>query len=262
MSAWLQRRVADLQLARDFALARSRIATMQQGVAAGARFCAGASNRDYESGRNELPVQQALAGVLHSGGVFYDIGANVGFFSVIASRLVGASGRVVAFEPVPRNLAYVRLNCRINRCSNVRVVEAAVSDRSGEGTLMLARFAGGAALSVAGPPPDFLREMRVTTVALDDWLAAQGGPRPDVVKIDVEGAELQALQGMRRILAELRPRILLEVDGADRDQLMARRDSCTAFLAAQGYGFSDLPPSYADARWHVQHLLAHPVGRP
>ena len=77
---------------------------MSSGVAAGSRFCAGPSNPEYGSGSNELPVQEAIKNLLRPGEVFYDIGANVGFFTIIAGRLVGPTGSIVAFEPVASQL--------------------------------------------------------------------------------------------------------------------------------------------------------------
>jgi len=73
------------------------------GPGKGLYFSAGPSNPEYESGDNEVPVQDALVAHTGDGAVVLDVGANVGFFSVIAAKLVGPTGKVVAFEPVPAN---------------------------------------------------------------------------------------------------------------------------------------------------------------
>ena len=107
--------------------------------------------------------------VLNSGDVFYDIGANVGFFTVIGARLVGPGGPVYAFEPVPENAAYVRLNARMNHFQNV------VSDRRRQSRLLqvkvelsLAAYSGGAALTTAAKPPDQPESIDVELVSVDD----------------------------------------------------------------------------------------------
>ncbi len=106
---------------------------IRDGVGKGLRFKAG-YNLAYADGNNEWHVQEALAKYLRPGDVFYDIGANVGFLTVIGARLVGAGGHVIAFEPVPENAAAVRHNCALNGFGNVRIFEMAVADEVGKGT--------------------------------------------------------------------------------------------------------------------------------
>lgn len=82
-------------------------------------------------GRYEPDLTRATIGSLKAGGVFFDIGANVGYYSVLASRLVGETGMVVAFEPLVRNIYYLYYHVMLNRCSNVVIVPAACADISG-----------------------------------------------------------------------------------------------------------------------------------
>jgi FkbM family methyltransferase len=240
-------------------LGRSKVQVMSAGVAAGRRFCPGPSNPAYGTGDNELPVQQAVREVLRPGEVFYDVGANVGFFTVIAAAVAGPAGKVFAFEPVPLNFAYLEYNCRLNDFRNVECVEAAIGSSSREETLLLAEYSGGAALESAGPPPDLAGAMRVPTFALDDWVAAGLGPLPNVVKIDVEGAELEVLRGMAEVLNRKRTKVVLEVDGPDEPTLDGRYDRCCALLRDHGYTARILPDSYPGNRWRVRHAVAEPA---
>lgn len=177
---------------------RARPAVIAVGPGRGLRFDPGAGDPAYAAGAVELPVQEALAALLRPGDLVLDVGANVGFLSVIAARLVGPAGRVVAFEPVPANARQVRRNAHLNGFANIDIVASAVGDHTGRARLVLARFAGGAALREAGAPPDACGEVEVPITTLDDWLAAQGQPAPALVKIDVEGAEPAVLGGSRR----------------------------------------------------------------
>jgi predicted RNA methylase len=84
------------------------------------------TGQNYLNGKGELAVQQALAARIQPGEVFYDLGANIGLFSLMAARLVGASGEVYSFEPDPVNAARLRRNVAQNRLTNVTVVEHGV----------------------------------------------------------------------------------------------------------------------------------------
>lgn len=238
------------------ATGRWRVVQLRAGVGSGLKFCRGASHAQFAAGTNELPVQQAVAELLKPGQVFYDVGANVGFFSVIAARLTGPQGHVVAFEPVATNCALVRYNCRLNSLRNVELIEDAVGDVAGTGNLLLARYSGGAALDVASAPPDFAGKVSVRVVTLDDLVSQQRIAAPDVVKIDVEGAEIHVLRGMRRVLTERRPVVIFEVDAADKAGVDAKWNECVGFLQRLGYGIRELADSYADIKWCVRHGVA------
>jgi FkbM family methyltransferase len=236
----------------------NRDVTMTNGLGAGLKFNAGLSNPDYALGTNELPVQQALASCLKPGDTFYDIGANVGFFTVIGAKLVGASGRVYAFEPVRENVAIIQRNIKLNNFHNVTVLEKAVSSSTGQGELLLAEYAGGHTLLTAGTPPDVRGVMRVDLVAIDDLVAQQTLPPPDVVKIDVEGAELDVLHGMSQTLQHFQPTIIYEVDDSDRESFKRKRQDIEEFIRSIGYKSTSLAEAYPAIGWHVGHAIAIP----
>src|ERR1017187_5729297 len=109
--------------------------------------------------RTTTNVDYGLAAALDTGSIFYDVGANVGFYSLLGAACVGSGGRVIAFEPVPENLLILQKHIAMNQLTNVTVIPAAVSDRCGAG-----RFQAGAANTTGCLSVDGDRE--VETVAL------------------------------------------------------------------------------------------------
>lgn len=189
--------------------------TIDRGVGAGIRISAAGSNLGYAMGVSEPAVQDELERSLRPGMVFYDVGANVGFLTLIAARLVGAGGEVVAFEPLSANVELLERNLELNTATNVMVVARALSaapgrarmtvpDTSDSGTQACLDPAAGA----GGP------EVLVST--LDGAVAELGLRPPDVVKIDVEGSEVDVVAGMSETLRACAPRLLIEIHD-DRD---------------------------------------------
>ena len=229
---------------------------IRQGLAAGLRLRLDGATRAMLAGRYEEPVQMALAERLRPGDGFVDVGANVGFFALLAGRAVGPDGWVLAVEPVPANAARIRANAALNRLPRVTVVEAAAGAVDGAGELELARHNGGGALSSAPVPPDACGRITVPVVTVDTLLAGSRLPPPTLVKIDVEGSEAEALNGMRGTIARHHPAILFEVDAPTREDAERRFAELAAMLAAQGYGVDTLPDAYPAGDWTVLHGLA------
>jgi FkbM family methyltransferase len=236
-----------------------RTVTIAQGAAAGLKFRGARAGLSFADGLYERPVQRALGDALRPRDVFIDIGANVGFFTILGARLVGPSGSVYAFEPLTENAEAVRRNAALNSFGHVLVREEAISDASGEARIYLTEHDGGATLCSTGIVPiDVTGETVVQRRALDE-LIAQGEVRPpSLIKLDVEGAELEALRGMKDTLIRHRPKILYEVDDGDRKILEQRHGEIREFLSALGYAIVPLESSYPDLAWHVVHCLASP----
>jgi FkbM family methyltransferase len=191
----------------------------------------------------------ALVNVLRPGQIFFDIGANVGYYTLLGSRLVGLSGSVIAFEPVLRNLSCLHRHLILNDCQNVCVVTAACSDGS-----TLASFSAGSNFATGHMEAsdglqsrlDSGRWNLVPTVTVDS-VANRSGASPDVIKIDVEGGELNVLRGAEAVLKTKHPRIFLSIHS---DEL---RQTCLAFLRGFGYQASPLVPEEASP---TEYLLA------
>lgn len=240
--------------------ARDRPQAIASGLGVGMKLDASPSAQPYAAGSLELPVQKAIARHLRLGQVFYDIGANEGFFTLIGARFTGPEGAVFAFEPEPGNAGRIRINLSHNDLTWASVIESAVSDRAGRAELLLTRHGGGHTLASAGAdtPPDVRGRMTVATTTIDRFVAMEGGHRPpDLVKIDVEGVEPAVLAGMRTTLASARPTVIYELDAPDTRRLEAKRHEVHALLTKLGYIIEQLPPSY-DGPWLVVHEIAKP----
>lgn len=234
----------------------SDVRTVGGGIGAGLRIVPLEGDREIVRGTYELPVQGALADLVREGAVVHDIGANIGFFTLLAARLSGPAGRVHAFEPVPRNAAAISRSARLSGLGQVVVHQVAVGAAGGQGCLNLARHIGGAMLSSVGAPPDQRGTVTVEVVAIDDLVASGEVPPPDVVKIDVEGAELDVIRGMTRTLHERRPVLICELDDARPEGLKRKAEVLAGVLTGLGYALERLPDSYPDAGWEVAHFVA------
>lgn len=169
----------------------------------------------YVTGCPEPGVQEEILRHLRPGGCFYDVGAHIGFYSLLAARLVGEEGRVVAFEPDPTNVAVLQENLTRNNLSEVEVIPAAVWNHSGHVTFQRSAAESPEVSSRRGGVVGSNREapgsgrIEVEAVSLDEF--ARDHRLPTMIKIDVEGAEVQALQGARNLIAQTRPILLVEV---------------------------------------------------
>jgi FkbM family methyltransferase len=235
-----------------------RMPRVAAGPAAGLRVSRLGASADYALGSNELPVQVALLDLLAPGATFLDIGANVGFFSLLAARASGPAGRTYAVEPVPENADRIRAGARRNRLA-IDVLELALTDREGTTTLQLAQHPGGATVASVAAPPDPSGTIEVGTDTVDHLVACGRIRPPSVVKVDVEGAEAEVLAGMAETLAGHRPIVLCEVDGEDAEQLRRKRSELVAVLEGNDYEIESLAPSYEGSEWLVEHFVARPV---
>ena len=175
------------------------------------------TEKDYWLGTYEPDLQEAAQQFIQPGMTVYDVGANIGYISLIAARLTGDSGRVYSFEALPKNIERLKGNVQLNHLEGrVRVIHAAVTDSTGE-AVFLAHESGamGKALGSAGRETQYAAELRVPAVALDDFVYKEGNLPPQVVKLDIEGGEGMALRGIRRILKEVHPILMIELHGQE-----------------------------------------------
>jgi FkbM family methyltransferase len=193
---------------------------------------------------------------LGRGGVFYDIGANLGFFALLGAHLVGLDeGRVYAFEAAPDNAEAIRVNAALNAIANVEVLAVAVSDHAGSGRLQVVDDQSWSKLIDYGEHPFTEQVIDVELVAIDDLIASGRLPAPDVVKIDVEGAELAVLGGMRETIERHRPAIICELHDTHAEFV--------DFMAGCGYRLINLEgPIPLTAAGASAHALALPALHP
>jgi FkbM family methyltransferase len=213
----------------------------------------------YLHGAFEWATTLALRSLVAPGDVFIDAGAHIGTYSLLAARLAGPSGRVLAFEPDDRNRALLERNVVENRVSTVTVSEYALWSENAELVLAASPDADNSGM------PSLMRDgdgPRVLCRTLDDTSAAC-----DVLKVDVEGAEVELLRGARRLLGEQQPSIVIEVNDDGPLQLLrdagysiygmvTDRRALRLFPIAEG----EDPARYREA-WHALNVVAlHPEG--
>lgn len=197
--------------------------------------------KSYWLGAYEPELQAAVAEWVQPGQVVYDVGANIGAISLLLAGAAAPGGRVYAFEALPANVERLRANLKLNPVGElVLVVPGAVVDAPGEAQFLVAPSTGmGKAMGSAGRDNvTYTETISVPAIALDQFVYAEGHPPPQVVKMDIEGGERLALPGMRRLLAEARPLLFLELHGVEAAQVVWE------YLSKSGYRVCRMAPGY------------------
>lgn len=203
---------------------------------------------DFLAGTREPRVQRVIERWLAPDSVFYDVGANAGYFSLIASKRLGASGRIFAFEAEPDAASRLRSAIARNQLTRVTVLEKAVWSKSGfvkfdrglgSPDRLVGHVTGSEESSSTGC-------VTVQAISLDEFM--QSAPPPDVLKCDVEGAELEVFRGARDLLSSRRPKVVCEVHSPE-----ILKELCS-LLHQYGYRTELLDP---EAGFPV-HIVAEP----
>jgi FkbM family methyltransferase len=204
---------------------------------AGKRWIVGSSNHACWLGTYENSKAKLFSTTIQRGHVVWDLGANVGYYSLLASVLVGSEGQVFSFEPAPRNLKYLRRHIELNHVKNCIVFDVAVSSSNGT-----ARFDFGPDNHTGHLAGESENAVSVRTVALDSIVASGQIKPPNLIKCDIEGAEFDALTGAAGTLSKYGPAIFLATHGSK-----VHRDCCN-LLTDLGYQLTPLDyPSLKDA---------------
>ncbi|HEX5591077.1 MAG TPA: FkbM family methyltransferase [Candidatus Limnocylindrales bacterium] len=211
------------------------------------------SRRLVDRGVTEPDFTDVARLVTRPGDVVLDVGASMGYFTILFASWAGPAGRVVAHEPWPSALRYLALNVARNRLANVEIDASALTDVAGRASMSPPSFQlrPGAATEPGG--------IDVVAARFDDIAAARGLDRLDIVKMDIEGAEGRALAGMTGTLERLRPVLLLEVHP---DYLPRYGDDVAGIgrrLDALGYERILVEPDADETQGH--HLVAGPPER-
>jgi FkbM family methyltransferase len=193
-----------------------------QGKLRGKKWIVGSSVHLCWLGVYEYKKQSIFSELVEEGSIVFDIGAHVGFYTLLSSELVGSNGKVFAFEPVPDNILYLTKHLQLNQIANVSIIEAAVSEHNGYTYFDEGRNSLQGYISRKG-------KLLVRTVSLDELYMKGNIPIPKFLKIDVEGAELSVLKGARTILNHYHPMIFLATHGEEIHQ------RCVNFLKSCEY---------------------------
>jgi FkbM family methyltransferase len=194
-----------------------------------------------------------LERVVTPGQVVIDVGAGVGYYTCLMTRAVGERGRVIAFEPWPTAVRYLRHNVELNALQRVTIVPAAAFDRSGQAHLEMPGYR----LTIGGHRPAGAVDVRAER--LDDFAEVRSLRRLDAIRVDVAGAELRALRGMMATLSRWQPMVLLAVQPTLMRTYDDSLDDLYRFLEDLDYGYAPVEgPLAGDDGFH---LAAAPVTR-
>lgn len=213
-----------------------------QGALRGKKWIVGSGSHGCWLGSYEYAKQKALQSEMKAGNVVYDIGANVGFYSLLASTIVGESGHVYSFEPFPKNLRELRKHLEMNQTRNCSVIDAAVSFADGEAIFDPSDDRCMGHLAATG-------SLRVRTVTLDGLVSKKLIRPPNLMKIDIEGAEFGCLQGASHVIQESRPIIFLATHGREI------HIACTELLVKWNYRLTYLEENPAES---ADELIGRP----
>jgi FkbM family methyltransferase len=220
-------------------IAKDRPLRVLAGPLRGARWMPGSATHGCWLGTYERRALRVFADLVTPGDAVFDVGANVGLYTLLAARLTGTAGKVFAFEPLPRNVDFLRWHVDANGLANVRILQAAVAERSGSAHFTHGGGPSTGSLALQASPLD----LPIDLVCIDDLVVGGELPAPRVVKIDVEGAESRVLEGGRRTFAEHRPKVVLAGHGWQHSTL------CSRLLESFGYSVQVLRDGSRDGNY-------------
>ncbi len=198
-------------------------------------------------------VQRLLA----DADIFWDVGANVGYFTLVAATALNHRGRIVAFEPGQNAYARLTENLALNPYGNIQTFAVAVSHREGEAVLHLAGDIADSSASLYPANGTQTGQEVCRTVSLDHVLRSEGLPPPDLIKLDAEGAELAVLHGAQGLLADSPPLWLMEMEEKTLAAAGASKAAVAHFLTGCGYRAAHL----SKGRWYATTDPATVKGR-
>ena len=196
---------------------------VKSGLNQGLRWRVGSAVHSCWVGNYERETQAAIARLTRPGDVCYDLGANAGFFTLAMARLSQPGGRVYAFEPLPANGSHLLHHLAVNRLESVTLLPLAL----GGADFAVTDFQMAESAAMGRLQPGSNSRLVCPCSSLDALVYRHGLAAPNLLKIDVEGAEFEVLQGAARVLREHRPRLVLALHGDER--------RCLRLLLEGGY---------------------------
>ncbi|GAB4132145.1 MAG: hypothetical protein Fur0041_03160 [Bacteroidia bacterium] len=198
------------------------------------------------SGAFEWAEREWLLKELKEGDVFYDIGANIGYFTILAAEKCGRNGHVFAFEPVKSTFELLTENVKLNpHLNNISLMNYAVSDREENLLMYLPEKGKDAWNSIAVKPEgEHFKTEIIMTWCPDLHMKEETFIRPSLIKIDVEGWELHVLKGMKNILTAFQPTLLIEFTAANLKAAGTSGTELAAFLQSMNYRLYEYIPRY------------------
>lgn len=172
---------------------------------------------------------------LKPGDVFIDIGANIGCYTLVASQLTTPTGKVIAFEAIRHVYEQLQHNINLNHLSNVTAEHQAVYEKADELKFFVSSRENMGMSSIFRHDTESGETEITKAVALDDYISNRGIKRIDLIKIDIEGAELFALRGMRKTLSTMRPVLMMELSDDVLPGTPVSKEEILGMLSEHGY---------------------------
>ncbi len=182
----------------------------------------------------EPGVDRVLRENLKEGDTFIDIGAYIGYYSILARNIVGESGKVIAFEPNPESYKLLKKNFEMNGYTNCIAENIALSDEVGFVKLFIGKYTDDSSSLFLAEEVNAERYVTVKTMTFDKYCELHG-VTPSFIKIDAEGAEYKILRGMQKIMDMLHPKLMIEIHPRHLEKQGISLGSLFDFLKEQGY---------------------------
>jgi FkbM family methyltransferase len=219
-----------------------------QGPARGMKWLVGSSVNACWLGSYEFKKQQKILEFLKPGMMAYDIGAHAGFFTLIFSKVVGPSGKVYAFEPLPENIRFLRKHLELNKINNIIIEPVAVSNKNEE--ISFFKHSETYKGNILNKESDTLDNIKVVSITIDQYTETSK-QYPDFIKMDVEGAESMVLTGMAKLLETKKPILFIALHNEEVTK------ECSLILKKYKYEIFDLEGNAIDLyRTFIDEIIA------
>ncbi len=194
----------------------------------------------YWLGNYEPHLIRAIKDFCKADMTIYDVGANIGYLSLIFARLIGMEGKVYAFEPLPENSQRIADHIALNSLQNIiHLIPYAVSDHEGIQTFLVHWHTALSRLTTCSHKDnEFIKKIEIKSLRLDDFVFRDGNPQPNIIKIDIEGGGVKAIPGMLEIVRKARPILFMELHGPEEHKAaweVLKQNNYTICKMQKGY---------------------------
>ncbi len=214
---------------------QTAICTFDKGLKINAQLSEWIQQHIYFLGIWDKQGTRFIKNHLKKGNVFFDIGANIGYYSLIVSKQVGENGQIHAFEPVSGVFAQLQSNIELNGISNISANQNAVYEKSGTLDLFVSSGENTGMSSIFHHDTESGVVEKVDAITIDDYVEKMKIDRIDLIKIDIEGAELFALKGMKNTLQRFKPMVFMELSQEVLRNASVNEKEIIQFMAKMDY---------------------------
>jgi FkbM family methyltransferase len=212
-----------------------RLETEVQGIKLWVDPASNFGKRILREGNYEADLTSAFGELLQPGQTFVDVGANEGWFSMLAAKLIGPSGRVLACEPQERLWPVIIKNIFLNGFANVQLLPFAIAEKPGEAVINLYPSVNTGSSNISNTKRRWETQQRIKLLPLTDILGSLQSGNVDLMKVDVEGFEHKVLQSAGEHLGSTIKRLVVELHPAQLEALGSSEMDVTRLLESRGY---------------------------